>query len=103
MVVQIQPLAAAPPLIDELYDSAKPSPGVIVQAVCKTVGPASGITAASSVKAISRSASSEDPDLLKTLQSFRDQLLRRSKSTGGKKVELFQGIKVWFAELNRLY
>jgi len=71
--------------IDELYDPAKQYPGVIVQAVCKTVGPASGITAASSVKAISRSASSEDPDLLKTLQSFRDQLLRRTKALEARK------------------
>jgi hypothetical protein len=70
---------------DDLYDSAKPYPGVVVQAVCKTVGPAIGITAASSVKAISRSASSEDPDLLKTLQSFRDQLLRRTKALEARK------------------
>lgn len=73
------------PAVDDIFDSTKPYPGVFVQAVCKTVGPASGITAASSVKAISRSASSENPDVLKTLQSVRDQLLRRTKALEARK------------------
>lgn len=61
-------------------DPELPSPQVVVQAVCKTFTPASSITAAGSAKSNSRSASSEDPDLLKVLQSFRDQQSRHRKA-----------------------